>query len=259
MKVSHEVPRCLLEDSKNFNDYQYCLVHLMEEDKVYREHFLQCRDEGIPIYLDNSLHELGTAIGGEVLMKWIDKLKPKYVFVPDVWEDKDASIVNARKWIGIKLPEEVEKVAVIQAKSIHEAATCYQTYKDLGYEKIAFSYGAEYFKKLGSGPESIAQAQGRFAMISTLYYNNVISDNDNVHLLGCAVPQEFSWYKGYKFIKSIDTSNPIMAALEGLKYESFGLFKKPQINMNQAFNIDPKDVNIDLLYYNIESFKKLVD
>ncbi len=39
--------------------------------------------------------------------------------------------------IQIKLPKGVEKVAVVQATTIHEAATCYQTYKDLGYKKIA--------------------------------------------------------------------------------------------------------------------------
>ena len=28
IKVSHETPRCLLEDSIQFNDYQYALAHL---------------------------------------------------------------------------------------------------------------------------------------------------------------------------------------------------------------------------------------
>jgi hypothetical protein len=41
IKVSHEVPRCLLYDSENFNDYDYALVHLLEEDETYREYFLE--------------------------------------------------------------------------------------------------------------------------------------------------------------------------------------------------------------------------
>ena len=34
VKVSHEVPMCLLEKSKEFNDYQYGLVHLLEVNGV---------------------------------------------------------------------------------------------------------------------------------------------------------------------------------------------------------------------------------
>ncbi len=30
VKISHEVPFCLLEKSREFNDYDYCLPHLMD-------------------------------------------------------------------------------------------------------------------------------------------------------------------------------------------------------------------------------------
>jgi hypothetical protein len=33
IKISHEVPFCLLEQSREFNDYDYCLPHLMDEKK----------------------------------------------------------------------------------------------------------------------------------------------------------------------------------------------------------------------------------
>jgi len=33
MKVSHEVPRCLLTASEEFNDYDYCLPHLLDIDE----------------------------------------------------------------------------------------------------------------------------------------------------------------------------------------------------------------------------------
>ena len=37
--VSHECPVSILENSLEFNDYQYCLVHLMEENEKYRDWF----------------------------------------------------------------------------------------------------------------------------------------------------------------------------------------------------------------------------
>ena len=52
-----------------------------------------------------------------------------------------------------------------------------------------------------------------------------------------AIPQEFGWYKGFKFIDSIDTSNPVMAALEGTMYTERGLTEKPKANMNDHFDM----------------------
>ena len=260
IKVSHEVPRCLLYDSENFNDYDYALVHLLEEDETYREYFLEARDKGRYIILDNSLHELGHAYNDAGLLKWVEELRPNEFIIPDVWEDRNASVVNARKWASIELPEGVEKVAVVQATTIHEAATCYQTYKDLGYKKIAFSYGASYYNDVVPHPnKDLGKALGRLSVISALYKTKVISQRDKIHLLGCAVPQEFGWYKGYECIESIDTSNPVMAALEGIRYTTAGLDKKPKANMNDYYYMLENEVNWDLLTDNLTKFRYIND
>ena len=260
IKVSHEVPRCLLYDSENFNDYDYALVHLLEEDETYREYFLEARDKGRYIILDNSLHELGVAFNDAGLLKWVEELRPNEFIIPDVWEDRDASVVNARKWASIELPEGVEKVAVVQAQTIHEAATCYQTYKDLGYQKIAFSYGASYYNDVVPHPnKDLGKALGRLSVISALYKTKVISQNDRIHLLGCAVPQEFGWYKGYECIESIDTSNPVMAALERERYNLWGLDKKPKANMNDYYYMLEEEVNWELLTDNLTKFRYIND
>ena len=57
MKVSHEVPKCLLNNSREFNDYDYCLPHLLDEDKHYRDFFYESKKQGRYIIMDNSLHE----------------------------------------------------------------------------------------------------------------------------------------------------------------------------------------------------------
>jgi hypothetical protein len=154
----------------------------------------------------------------------------------------------------------VEKVAVVQATTIHEAATCYQTYKDLGYKKIAFSYGASYYNDVVPHPnQNLGKALGRMSVISALYKTRVIEDNDRVHLLGCQVPQEFGWYRGFKFIESIDTSNPVMAALEGIRYTNSGLIEKPKANMNDYFFMLSDQVDYELLSHNILKFREIND
>jgi len=257
MKISHEVPICLLEDSLDFNDYQYCLPHLLDQDTDYRNFFYKAKQEGVYIIMDNSLHELGVAYDESRLLHWINELKPNEFIVPDVWQDTNASIVNARKWSTIELPEGVTKVAVVQAENLTGASICYQTYKDLGYKKIAFSYGAEYYLNHSSHPnKNIAKALGRIEVVSKLYSMGMINSKDRVHLLGCQVPQEFSWYKDMPFIETIDTSNPIMATLDGIQYGRNGLTEKPKANMNDHFYTTDLDYN--LLDWNLRMFRKLL-
>lgn len=260
IKVSHETPLCLLEDSRLFNDYDYCLPHLLDQEQGYQDYFLTSVAQGRYIIMDNSLHELGTAYDEDRLLHWISVLRPNEFIVPDVWENRTQSVVNARKWAQIKLPMGVEKVAVVQATTIHEAATCYQTYKDLGYKKIAFSYGASYYNDVvPHANKNLGKALGRMSVISALYKTRVIEDNDRVHLLGCQVPQEFGWYRGFKFIESIDTSNPVMAALEGIRYTNAGLTEKPKANMNDYFFMLSDQVDYELLSHNILKFREIND
>ena len=61
VKVSHELPNNMLHMSKEINDYEYCLPHLMDDNLnlyEYRDHFLQSKKDGRYIIMDNSLHEL---------------------------------------------------------------------------------------------------------------------------------------------------------------------------------------------------------
>jgi hypothetical protein len=257
MKLSHEVPLCLLEDSLDFNDYDYALVHLLDKDEDYANFFMKAKQQGRYIILDNSLHELGEAYNDSGLLHWVDKLRPNEFIIPDVWQNTNASIANARKWSTIELPKGVTKVAVIQAENFTGAFICYDTYKELGYEKIAFSYGADYYLEHSSHPnKNIAKALGRIQVISKMYEKGVISSKDRVHLLGCQVPQEFSLYKDMPFIETIDTSNPIMATLDGIQYGRNGLTEKPKANMNDHFYTT--DIDYNLLDWNLRMFRKLL-
>ena len=93
--------------------------------------------------------------------------------------------------------------------------------------------------------------------ISKMYKSKTITDNHRVHLLGCALPQEFGYYADFPFIESIDTSNPIIHGLQGVKYNSLGLLNKESIKIDK---ID-KEINTDVLYdinHNLIQFKQFV-
>ena len=258
MKVSHEVPRCLLTAQYEFNDYLYCLPHLLDEDEDYRNFFLEAKEKGDYIIMDNSLHELGEAYNHKRLHHWIKELEPNEFIVPDVWMDRTRTCVQAKYWLQFKYPEKTTIVAVVQGETEKEAMMCYHALVNLGYKKIAFSYGASWYNDLAPHPnKDLGKALGRIRFISELYNDGHISDFDKIHLLGCSVPQEFGWYKGFKFIESIDTSNPIMAAIDNIAYDNAGLFKKPKANMNDNYDVKFEDLDYGLILHNTILFRRI--
>ena len=259
-KISHELPMNMLSRSYDINDYEYCLPHLLDKSEVYKNHFIKAKKDGRYIIMDNSLHELGKAYDTDRLLYWVHEIEPNEFIVPDVWQDKTATLVNAKQWISINLPKNTTKVAVVQAQNYHEALECYSILQTQGYKKIAFSYGADWYAKEFPHPNPlVGKMMGRIMTISKMYKLNIINKSDRVHLLGCALPQEFRYYKDFPFIESIDTSNPIIHGLEGIKYSSNGLYTKSSTKIDQV-NIIP--LTQEILYtinHNLTQFKKYLN
>jgi len=258
-KISHELPINMLSRSFEINDYEYCLPHLLDQNEIYKNHFEKAKETGSYIIMDNSLHELGKAYDTDRLMHWINHLEPNEFIVPDVWQDQTATLVNAKRWQSIELPEGVTKVAVVQAQSYHEAFECYNILKMQGYKKIAFSYGADWYADEFPHPNPlVGKMMGRIMTVSKMYKSGLIEKTDRVHLLGCALPQEFGYYCDFPFIESIDTSNPIIHGIEGVKYNSVGLLTKSSTKIDKM-GLEP--LTPEKLYdinHNLTQFKKFV-
>tara|TARA_Y100001972_G_scaffold45069_1_gene55645 strand:+ start:286 stop:1083 length:798 start_codon:yes stop_codon:yes gene_type:complete len=262
VKVSHELPINMLNRSYDINDYEYCLPHLLDQNEEYKNHFYKAKKDGRYIIMDNSLHELGEAYDTDRLLYWIEELEPDEFIVPDVWQNKTSTLVNAKYWMkNYKLPKNTTKVAVVQAQSYGEACECYDILQfHQGYKKIAFSYGADWYAEEFPHPNPlVGKMMGRILTISKMYKSNLISKSDRVHLLGCALPQEFRYYKDFPFIESIDTSNPIIHGLEGIRYSSNGLFTKSNIKIDKIGNIPLTRETLYDINHNLTQFKKYLN
>ena len=262
VKVSHELPINMLNRSYDINDYEYCLPHLLDQNEEYKNHFYKAKKDGRYIIMDNSLHELGEAYDTDRLLYWIEELEPDEFIVPDVWQNKTSTLVNAKYWMkNYKLPKNTTKVAVVQAQSYGEACECYDILQfHQGYKKIAFSYGADWYAEEFPHPNSlVGKMMGRILTISKMYKSGLIGKSDRIHLLGCALPQEFRYYKDFPFIESIDTSNPIIHGLEGIRYSSNGLFTKSNIKIDKIGNIPLTRETLYDINHNLTQFKKYLN
>ena len=102
----------------------------------------------------------------------------------------------------------------------------------------------------------MGKALGRVRFVQGLLNLKQLKDI-KFHLLGCSIPQEFSWYDNNPRIESIDTSNPVMAGLEDILYDDYGLNKKPKANMNDYFDIDFKKVDYLNIIHNTTKFREI--
>ena len=256
-RISHEVPRCLLTSSPEFNDYDYCLPHLLDQNEEYLQYFIDARDKGRYVIMDNSLHELGKAYNSERLLHWIKELQPNEFIVPDVWMQGHQTAAQAKYWLQYKYPKHTKITAVIQGTDKNDAYLCANLLVNLGYDKLCVSYGATWYNDFfPHSNEDMGKALGRVRFVQGLLKLNQMKDI-KLHLLGCSIPQEFGWYDNHPKIESIDTSNPIMAALDGTRYTDQGLTTKPKANMNDNFEIDFKDICYEDILHNTTLFREI--
>jgi hypothetical protein len=260
MKVSHELPLSLMHHSDKWNDYEYCLPHLVDKYDQYRTHFQVARLNKRFIMMDNGLFEGVTHTTKDLLSK-INLIRPNVFIVPDAWNDSTTTLVNAKNWMlnhKPKLPEGTHLMAVLQGKTLTELITSYQTLVDMGYKHIAFNHSSIAYQDmyLGSGVLK-AQMLGRIELIRKLVETDTIVKSAYHHLLGCSLPQEFMAYKDWDFIKSVDTSNPILVGAEGKRYEDKGIDWKPVEKLEHYFEKDLSGQKEDIMF-NVNKFKQFI-
>ena len=238
MKVSHELTLGLMHHGYEWNDYDYMLPHLIDKYEQYCLYFQRARLAKRFIIMDNGLFE-GVTHTTEDLLSKINLIRPNIFIVPDAWNDSTITLVNAKSWIinhKPNLPEEVELMAVCQGESLHELITTYQTLIDLGYRHIAFNHSSCAYMEMYPGLDPLKrQMYGRMEFIRKLVQTNTIDKGAYHHLLGCSLPQEFMAYKDWSFIKSCDTSNPIIVGAQGKRYEDGGIDFKPKEKIEPSY------------------------
>lgn len=261
MQISHESPLCMLEKSREYNDYDYALVHLFEENKEYYNFFKESLKQGRNVILDNSIFELGTAFDSDRYAYWIKELRPTEYIIPDVLEDTLGTMDNALDFKE-KYPDlPGRSIGVVQGKSYEDLVNCYQYLdKVIDVDKIAISFDYSYYLELCPHPNKwMAYAMGRVQTLSRLSEDGIINEAKPHHLLGCALPIEFLFYReGFDWIESLDTSNPVVHALRDITYEYGGLVSKQSVKLVDLLHTVPDDEQIAYMDWNIELFRNYV-
>jgi hypothetical protein len=260
MKISHELPVSLMHNAYKWNDYDYCLPHLLDESMRYKLFFQKSRIDKRFIIMDNGLFEGVDHTIADLLEK-INLIHPDIFIVPDAWNDSTSTIRSAKHWMinyGDKLKEiDINLMAVCQGKTIGELISTYQILVDLGYKHIAFNHSSIAYQEIGYDDPLKNQMYGRMEFIKQLVQHKTIRDSYYHHLLGCSLPQEVMAYGDWKFIKSVDTSNPILVGADGNRYQENGLTYKPKEKLAYYFEKDLSEQKEDIIF-NVQKFKEFI-
>ena len=260
MLISHEVPKCLFNQSLEFNDYDYALVHLFDKDPEYLQFYKNSVKNGRHVLLDNSIFELGEAYDNESFAKWVEELKPTEYIVPDALEDMEKTCYQMDQWNRNYRNLPGRKIGVVQGKTPEEIIECYVFMdKHAECDKIAISFDYSLYEELIPHENKyMSWMLGRAMMLATLS-EQVINKNKPHHLLGCGLPQEFALYHDYKWIESVDTSNPIVHGIKGIAYQYYGLQTKESIKLVDLLDVEITKEQLYDINHNINYFRKYVN
>ena len=259
IKTYHEAPKSIFKEVQKITDGDYALVHLFEEDEEYYNLFKDAIAEGREVILDNSIFELEEAFDADKFAKWIDKLRPTWYIVPDALEDGLQTMIQMATWNEKYKNLPGKKIGVVQGKNYNQIAACYE-YMDkiANVDMIAISFDYSYYEETFPHPNKhISWTMGRAKLLGDLLSNGVINIEKKHHLLGIGLPVEGKLYSTYPWIYSIDTSNPVVHAIKGIKYEeNFGLYTKESQKLFELINYSKSEINLELVEYNINEFRK---
>lgn len=258
MKIAHEAPKSIFTEVQGYTDYDYALVHLFEEDKEYYNLFKQSVEEGNEVLLDNSIFELGTSFDGDTYYKWINELNPTWYIIPDVLEDKDATLRKMDEWQTKYKISNVSTIGVVQGKSYKELVECYKEIVSR-VDKIAISFDYSFFDLDPSYNKYYNYMMGRIKTIHRMNCDGIINTNKPHHLLGCGLPQEFKAYTGLKWIDSVDTSNPIVHGINNIRYDDTGLSVKVPTKLIEYMNSGITLEQLSDIRYNMLMFRSFTE
>ena len=259
IKIAHEAPIDIFEEVQRFTDYDYALVHLLEENGRYRDTFERAIKKGREVILDNSIFELEEAFEADRFIQWVKRLRPTWYIVPDALEDSKKTMHQMEEWNANYSEVPGKKIGVVQGKTYDEIVECYKFmdhYADIDMIAISFDY-SYYTRSVPHPNKYVSWMLGRVKLLGDLLKDGIINKYKKHHLLGCGLPQEFQYYKhsDYKWIYSLDTSNPVVHALKGIDYECQGLWSKESQKLHELIDYKLEDIDLNKVLYNIQKFR----
>lgn len=272
-QIAHEAPLSLMPFIRQVTDYDYALVHLFEDKELgepYKNFFVESMKMGRKVILDNSIFELGEAFDVGKFFWYVQDLTPTEYIIPDVFQDSKGTLKNVEDWFQLvnemnpAILIKCKAIGVVQGKTEEECIECYKALaSNPNIYKIAIPFDFEWYQEQNKlSQKEIAYMVGRRRFVMELSRIDELLPIKPLHLLGCALPQEFIYYRnvvpGLLYIESIDTSNPVLHGMEGYRYTDEWLDFKSSTKMATIMGEGATPQQVADVFYNIGKFRESI-
>jgi hypothetical protein len=254
--VATELPIHSQEFLSAFTDFDFCIAPICIEFKEYFEFYIKQRQTGRLSILDNGAFE-GSLVDRDEYVKLIETLRPHEVVAPDVLSNKEATLERFREFVDDVLPKlsyrpHVE--ACPQGSTLQEMVSCYiEMANHPKVDVMGMSYVCHFHEPVVARCLNFPIGEA----VRILLFQKLMADgwivNKPHHLLGLQSPRALHWYKQYPFVRSVDTSFPILCALQDREVTL--KTAKPSIRLDYQSEFTPSQLR--LAVKNIEYLRVL--
>lgn len=222
-------------DLSSKGDIYMCLAWLALQNADYKAYFKKKAEQGEFVILDNGENEK-KQITGDTLIELAIEIGAKELVLPDTFRDtKDTMrkvIEFLRKYRKRLRQHKIRTMAVVQGDTIPNALQHYRTYSKMA-EIDTIGLGFDNYYTL----EHPDKTQG--GMFTRLLLTETISKHvpsrrlKTVHLLGLYNPIELKYQAKHTWIRSNDSSAPVLCAAHNILIRrDKGIKKKPAKYLN---------------------------
>ena len=259
MRLAVEAPIQALPIIEELTDFNFVLTHLVLQDKRYADWYTASRKFTM---LDCSTFELGHPVTVEELKQAINIIHPNVVIAPDHLHDAEATKTSLFQFLidfdfFIKQPttRRILVGAVLQGKTLTEVRQLHSLYarlKELYYIYVPYDLELKEFQYIEH--DETRHMVARLAVLATIA-PLARTSGKHYHLLGVGLPVELLIAKQYPFVTSVDTSAPIVAAIQKLKPLEV---KQKLIRPDNYFELEISQELEKEIRHSVQRFKILV-
>ncbi len=209
IRLALECPVPFMSELLPLTDFDFALAHLAHHSATYRQMYIEQKQSGRQLILDNSTNELGEPYSLDQMDRIAEILSPDLIIPPD-WLGEGKKTLEALKeaeqlWGLPKI------LPVVQGADWSDLENSLYTLSSRGYTTVAVPYDILCDRK---EPLKI------LALMRQRVVNHIIVEFPRlgIHLLGLNTLQEVGRYKHHSQILSIDTGAPFLNATFGGKF-----------------------------------------
>jgi len=210
MLVALEIPTAHLKKLSSLTDFDFVIASQCLQDSKYANYY---KSSSRFMMLDNGMFELGHPISDEELIQVCKELRPNEVIVPDDSLIHTIRFVSQYNYFLEKL--KIKTVGVLHGQTLEECRQNLQVLLVLPVQTICIPLDLE-FKEFQTSNKILTWSLSRLSLLSLIHSLKLYQYKKDFHLLGVSDPGEVLLAKKFSWVRSIDTSCPIVSALRDI-------------------------------------------